>query len=182
MIAKFYFLPIILVISIATAISAEKPEVEDDFGDIPVLETTDGYTYFEIEVLRVDPKGLTFRHSRGLAKIVFDDLSQALRERFGYDPVAASEFTKPKPKSQSKPPKKRARPVNTIVIVRRPQLQFGPCGSSHLALNRGQQMLPYPLSLSQYPNRRLAELDFLYTTGLLPRPPGIVVRRIWSSF
>lgn len=158
---------------------ADEPEFEDDFNRIQSLETTNGRVFSSVEILKVDANGLIFRHSRGLAKVVFADLSPAIRERFGYDPAAAEDFVesrKPEPKPAAEPKKPRR-----ILIIFRPRPQIVPCSPIPVPLLSCQQ-LPYPHSLAQYPNRRLAELDFLYTTGILPRPPGVTVRRIWSSF
>ena len=46
--------------------------------------------YRQCEVVRVHPDGVSFTHANGAAKIMFTDLPEAWRTRFGYDPAKAA--------------------------------------------------------------------------------------------
>lgn len=56
------------------------------------ITTLFGRTYHECQIIRVHPDGVSFTHSRGAAKVLFDDLPQGLRTRFGYDARKADAF------------------------------------------------------------------------------------------
>jgi hypothetical protein len=55
-----------------------------------------GRSYRQCSVLQVAADGITFRHSKGMAKVLFTDLNEKLQARFGYDPekLKASEKAK----------------------------------------------------------------------------------------
>lgn len=150
------------------------------FGHLAELRTNDGKQYQTVEIIKIDPNGVIFRHSKGIAKVVFPDLNPALQERFGYDPAAAEAFVeKGKDANRATNQQTRSkRPTQAVVIVAKParSTKLGICQTNQLVGLFPQ--LPYPLRLAQYPYRRLAELDFLYTTGLVPRPPGVRVHRL----
>ena len=71
-----------------TAISSGQA-VEDIKGTI---ETDHGRVYQNVEVLHRDPHGITFRHSKGIAKIPFSELSSEIRGRYQYDKDDALKF------------------------------------------------------------------------------------------
>ncbi len=48
--------------------------------------------YRQCEVVRVHPDGVSFTHANGAAKILFTDLPEAWRTRFGYDPAKAAAY------------------------------------------------------------------------------------------
>ncbi|MEM9479223.1 MAG: hypothetical protein AAGA58_06110 [Verrucomicrobiota bacterium] len=58
------------------------------------ISTLAGKEYHGVEVLKVDPDGLTFRHDRGMAKVPFKDMPFDLRDRYSYDPNVANEFVR----------------------------------------------------------------------------------------
>lgn len=45
-----------------------------------------GKTYHDCHIVRVHPDGVSFTHSNGAAKVLFDDLSTNWRKTLGYDP------------------------------------------------------------------------------------------------
>lgn len=53
----------------------------------PIVETLKGVKYYNVSVQRVEPDGITIRHSSGLLKISFNDLPQEVRNKFNYDPA-----------------------------------------------------------------------------------------------
>ncbi len=50
------------------------------------LTTTNGRTFRECKVLKVSPDGVTFRHEKGMAKVLFSEMTDASQQAFGYDP------------------------------------------------------------------------------------------------
>jgi cation transport ATPase len=51
------------------------------------ITTRDGTTYKHAEVTGVDADGLSITHSRGVAKVPFDNLPDALQKQYNYDPA-----------------------------------------------------------------------------------------------
>lgn len=72
-------LVILLVISCLTH-AAEKIERIEAAGRV----------YLDVSVRRVTPKALIIQHSKGIAKVLFEDMSPELQARFGYDPDKAA--------------------------------------------------------------------------------------------
>jgi hypothetical protein len=58
------------------------------------ITTLDGRLFRECEIVRVYPDGVSFRHRTGAAKVLFNDLSPALRASLGYDPSKAQAYEK----------------------------------------------------------------------------------------
>lgn len=58
------------------------------------ITTLLGRTYRGCNIVNVHPDGISFTHSNGAAKILFTDLPQPLRDKFGYDPAKAAAHEK----------------------------------------------------------------------------------------
>ncbi len=56
------------------------------------LVATDGQVFRNVEFLKAEPDGLTFRHAGGVTKLRFPSLPPELREKHGYDPEAARTY------------------------------------------------------------------------------------------
>lgn len=56
------------------------------------LVAADGQVFRHVEILLVEPDGLTFRHAGGVSKVRFTGLTKELQEKHGYDPQAALKF------------------------------------------------------------------------------------------
>lgn len=56
------------------------------------LTTTSGKTFEAVTVKRVDPDGLLILHKDGAAKVLFTDLPDEIRAKFGYDAQKAQAF------------------------------------------------------------------------------------------
>lgn len=56
------------------------------------LVSTDGQVFRDVEILRDEPDGLTFRHAGGVTKLRFPSLPKELREKYGYDYEAARKY------------------------------------------------------------------------------------------
>jgi hypothetical protein len=71
----------------------------DALGTITTLQ---GKTYLNCQLLKVEPDGITFNHSEGIAKVLFVYLSPDIQKRFGFDPekTAAMEEAEAKYREQ----------------------------------------------------------------------------------
>ena len=158
---------------------------EGDF-DLDLIKALDGQVYENILILSGDEHGLMFRHSRGIAKIPFRLLSMNLRML--YEPVAdvaaggAEEAGVEEMTDDGTETEVVELPLPTT-------LQTSTRFSAPLWWARGamtqmprSKMAPWPSHWPRYhpahalayPDyRELAVRDFLYTTGLAPRPAGV---------
>lgn len=57
------------------------------------LKTTDGMTYKECTVTKIEPDGLTIIYSDGAAKLPYSKLSTELQQKYAYDSRAAEKYT-----------------------------------------------------------------------------------------
>jgi len=159
------------------------------------LTTLDGKRFFRVRLVKVDPNGLLFRHRNGIAKVTFDNLSEDFREYYGYDKARARDFER---RHSGAPAKAVPAPVSNpesagetepeVVVTFRSRttipIRFenafagvrSACGGvpwySHWA--RYDPRLAY----ARFPCRQLAERDFLISSGIVPTPPGVMVRRL----
>ena len=58
------------------------------------LTTTEGKTYSDVKVTKVEPDGLSITHQTGTAKVPFIKLSEELRKKHGYDAEKAEAYQK----------------------------------------------------------------------------------------
>jgi formylglycine-generating enzyme required for sulfatase activity len=58
------------------------------------ITTTKGLTYKNCKLQRVEPDGVTFFHSAGIAKIPFTELPPEYATKYGYDPQNAARFSR----------------------------------------------------------------------------------------
>lgn len=58
------------------------------------LTTTDGKTYKEVTVTKVEPDGLSIAHETGTVKVLFTKLPEALQREHGFDPAKADAYAK----------------------------------------------------------------------------------------
>ncbi len=63
-------------------------------AQIAEITTLRGKSYRRCEIVRVHPDGVSFTHAKGAAKVLFTDLSESWRSRFGYDPAKAAAYEK----------------------------------------------------------------------------------------
>jgi len=56
------------------------------------LTTLNGKTFEAVTIKRVDPDGLIILHKEGVAKVLFTDLAEELRIKYGYDAQKAAAF------------------------------------------------------------------------------------------
>ena len=54
------------------------------------ITTTDGRTFQNCQLLKIEADGITFNHADGITKVMFPKLPAALQKTFGYDPQADS--------------------------------------------------------------------------------------------
>ncbi|MDF1860098.1 MAG: hypothetical protein P1U87_07775 [Verrucomicrobiales bacterium] len=149
---------------------------QDGDFDLESIKTVDGKRYHEIWILDADDYGMTFRHREGIAKLPFRQLSTNLRML--YEPVAEVEeeveeevelFVFNEDASiQATASTRVTAPIYWLrgAYTQMPQPQMAPW-PSHWSRYHPVHALAYPAY------RELAVRDFLYTTGLAERPPGI---------
>ena len=70
----------------------QMPVVPDPAPDADDLVATYGQVFRNVEIRRVEPDGLTFRHDGGVTKLWFPSLPEELREKHGYDPIVAWKY------------------------------------------------------------------------------------------
>jgi hypothetical protein len=58
------------------------------------IETAQGKTYLKCRILKRDPDGVSFLHSKGAAKVLFADLTESMRNALGYDARKAAAYEK----------------------------------------------------------------------------------------
>ena len=49
------------------------------------ITTVSGRSYQQCQVIKVTPDGVTFRHSHGIAKVLFSDMTENAQKAVGYD-------------------------------------------------------------------------------------------------
>ena len=62
--------------------------------DPTTIETTQGKTFQQCKILKRDPDGVSFSHSKGVAKVLYSDLSTSMRNSLGYDAIKADAYEK----------------------------------------------------------------------------------------
>lgn len=166
------------------------------------LRTLDGREFFDVRVQKADPTGLFFQHRHGSAKISFTHLDPEIGKSYGYGEEEAKAFEKDRPHteietnapawadpidvSQTLPPLRLTFRTRTIFPVGS-TFSHGGCGYSPTGCGASLASYPWPshwsrfhpgLAYSLFPCRQLAERDFLITSGILPRPPGVCTWRL----
>lgn len=63
-------------------------------SQMATIQTLQGKAYKQCKVVQRDPDGVVFTHSKGRARVLFDDLPQSTCLQLGYSPSAAAEFQK----------------------------------------------------------------------------------------
>lgn len=150
---------------------------QDGDFDLDSIKTVDGKRYLEIWILDADDHGMTFRHRDGIAKLPFHQLSMNLRML--YEPVAEVADAEGEVEEelfvfsedasiQATASTRLTAPIYWLrgAYTQMPQPQMAPW-PSHWPRYHPAHALAYPAY------RELAVRDFLYTTGLAERPPGI---------
>ena len=72
------------------------------------ITTRKGVTYKQCAVTKVDPDGIRITHTDGAAKIVFEDLPDALQRQYNYDPAKVAEYRKRAAEAQAAAAKQAA--------------------------------------------------------------------------
>lgn len=155
-------------------------EVAKSF-DFESLTTTADRHYQEVFVLESDQHGLTFRHRYGIAKVPFGELSMNLRML--YEPVGevgdpgAPDLDAESTEVFLEEPDYAIATVRTTItaplwwwqgaLTQMPR----PCPPVVWPSHWPRYHPAHALAVPAY--RELAVRDFLYTTGLAPRPCGV---------
>ncbi len=167
---------IFLLVLAIPAIHAVEPELR-----LEQIHTNKGETYHQVQLLKADGAGAYIRHSRGLARIPYRDLPAEIRNQFENlaRPVMGEE-REFQPKAAQNAKTAQSRPIRWVVVQIPPAPAVSTAGCATV-FGHHPCTLPYPHSLAIYPCRKAAELDFLYVTGILRRPPGVGIHRLWST-
>ena len=72
----------------ATPVAPDVPPGSND------LVAADGQIFRNVEIRRVEPDGLTFRHDGGVTKLLFPSLTEEMQKKYAYDPKAAAKYRK----------------------------------------------------------------------------------------
>lgn len=56
------------------------------------ITTIKGKTYTDVAVQRVDPDGISIKHSAGLGKLYFSELPPDIQAKYGYDPIKHQKY------------------------------------------------------------------------------------------
>ena len=81
----FSLLIVTIQLGLTMAVSAFEPTT---------IETAQGKTYVGCKILKRDPDGISFSHSKGMAKVLYSDLNAPMRNALGYDAVKADAYEK----------------------------------------------------------------------------------------
>ncbi len=73
------------ILAVAALLLLPSPALRADQGEDLAIQTVSGRVYRHCQVVRVYPDGVAFRHSDGMAKVLFTDMTAEWRQHFGYD-------------------------------------------------------------------------------------------------
>jgi len=170
--------------------------------DLEKISTNDGRVYRDILVVEADRHGLMFRHRDGIAKVDYEFLSRNLRML--YEPVSEVEEKGEGGSADSDSPDGEGdgegdgrageagiaeeagswtvtlRSRTIVAVPRAAGWRSGcrPCGAGAVTWRRHWPRYHPAHALAGPICREAVVRDFLYTTGLLARPPGVTVRRL----
>ncbi len=67
---------------------AKKASADRIDPNLGTIATTDGRTFQNCQLLKIEADGITFNHADGITKVLFPRLSPEFQKKFGYDPQA----------------------------------------------------------------------------------------------
>ncbi|NNE92186.1 MAG: hypothetical protein HKN23_11110 [Verrucomicrobiales bacterium] len=163
------------------------------------ITTISGKTYYDVELITADDRGLLFRHRNGASKVDFEDLSYNLREMFEVEPrvpemeagaAAAADPDNGKGDDPENQGDVDEADFTDLIITTRSRIilrpNYGhpahgyhcnPCAAANVPWYSHWPRYQYGIALARADCRRLAVHDFLISSGLIPTPPGVTVRR-----
>jgi len=159
--------------------------------DLERIRTVEGREYRGILILEADRHGLSFRHDRGIAKLPFTSLPENLRMLYevideGPTDAEPGEGTSPASPEMTSPPD-ICLPSPVVLLARSRVVVPSPAlylGGGYTTADRQHWPAWWPRydpvhELTNPYFRELAVRDFLYSSGLLRTPPGIVVKTFY---
>lgn len=163
-------------------------EANDVTFDLDRITTENGRIYQNILILDSDQYGLLFRHAKGIAKINFEQLSMNLRML--YEPVEEMPMESTVSDATGLPLSELSsfdKGATLLLTARTSAILPLHCYSGVYSSRCPDYRRVWPRHWSRYhPGLRLgipecrarAVDDFLITTGLVPRPPGVVTYQL----
>ena len=88
-----------------------------------VIREISGKEYRNAKIKRVDPDGLMVMHESGLSKVLFLNLSNELREKYGYDPEKSAAFSDKKAANQAAIRQRMALESNRLELAKQQQMR-----------------------------------------------------------
>jgi hypothetical protein len=82
------------LIHLAFAATISTAALADPGANVSAITTLSGKSYQNCRVLKTDPDGVTFRHSRGTAKVLYSQMSEGVRDDLGYDAKKEEKYEK----------------------------------------------------------------------------------------
>lgn len=90
------------ILTVAALLLLSSSALRADQGEDLAIQTVSGRMYRHCQVLRVYPDGVTFRHSEGMAKLLFTDMTPEWRQHFGYDAAKVEAYERKKSEDRAK--------------------------------------------------------------------------------
>ena len=190
------------ILVVGLDLRADEPEWASSGPDRGgTLVTLEGRAFHDVTIVGIDPNGILFKHANGAGKVRFEELSPEIRNHFGYDPEAAAVFEgKASPRSDRQnaavagavagqggvAPMVVTFRTRVTLPARTPAYGGYPWSLTGCGPALANYFWPYQwgrwhpgLAYTRFPCRQAAERDFLISTGILPRPPGVRTWRYW---
>ncbi len=80
------------LVLIACCFCFHAPSPAASHAEVTTITTLRGRSYHQCRISQVHPDGVSFFHANGAAKILFTELPESMRQKFGYSKQRAEEF------------------------------------------------------------------------------------------
>ena len=167
------------------------PALASETYDLEKIRTIEGRLYRDILILDADQHGLSFRHESGIAKVLFTSLSPNLRMLYEVVeelPAASEESVETAAPAEKATPGLVQSLPSPLLLTTWSRVRL-PAPAAYLGGGYPfQDDRCWPTWWPRYdPVHRLANpyyrevavRDFLYRSGLLAAPPGVLVHRYY---
>ena len=90
------------LLAVAALVFSASGALRADEGETSDIRTISGKSYSHCQVVRMYPDGVTFRHSKGMAKVLYTDMKPEVRKNFGYDSAKLEAFERKQREDRAK--------------------------------------------------------------------------------